>query len=123
MGRESIVRCLDEYRDDLRSQFPSPLEKLLVDEVVLSWLQLRWSEIQVASTQGAEARRMNAVLKQQTEAKKRFDGATKQLMTVHRQLASKSAGGKKSQGTTKATKPSLDVFSDRIGPAFDDGAA
>jgi hypothetical protein len=84
--RESIRRKMDELAAGLAESLDSPLERLLVERVVLCWVQVHLADLDaIAQDQGAAPRAAQA-RQRQTSAQKRYLQAIKVLAGVRRML-------------------------------------
>jgi hypothetical protein len=77
---ESTARKADSMRAEVAGRAPSPLELLLADRVVATWLQLAHAEVMLAQARDAS-------LKLLIFAEKRLDGATRRHLTAIGALA------------------------------------
>jgi hypothetical protein len=82
---ESARRRLDALKEELSRPFPDPLERLLVERVVICLLQLEFSDAELAAAEKQPAAKRGDVLKCHLAAQKSFDLAQKAL-SRHRQL-------------------------------------
>lgn len=79
--RESVLLRMDEIRKTLAGPTPTPLETLLIDRIVVSWLQTAFCDLQhVSSSQEHHRRRLDS-------AHRRYLQAIKALATVKKLLA------------------------------------
>jgi hypothetical protein len=76
----STTRKADSMRAEVAGPAPSPLELLLADRVVATWLQLAHAEVMLAQARDAS-------LKLLIFAEKRLDGATRRHLTAIGALA------------------------------------
>jgi hypothetical protein len=84
--RESIRRKMDELATGLAEPAASPLVQLLIDRVVLCWVQVHLADLDaVAQDQGAAPRAAHA-RQRQNAAQKRYVQAIKALAVVRRML-------------------------------------
>jgi hypothetical protein len=88
-GREAVRRYADDLRQDLFASAASPLERLLSERVVLSWLWVHHADLDMASRlnqgQGATPACREAD-KRRHRAHQRFLTATKALAVVQKLL-------------------------------------
>jgi hypothetical protein len=75
--QESVAKKLDELRAELSGQNPTPLEKLLVERVVATWLHLRHLEAQYGGKDCFPLALGNHYQKWISAAQKRFLAAIK----------------------------------------------
>jgi hypothetical protein len=83
---ESARRKLDEMRAELAGPNPTPLEALLVDRVLVCWLQAQYADASYAQTRGRDATpaTMRELMKRQESAQKRYLASLKQLAVVRK---------------------------------------
>ena len=85
--RESIAMRVDELRAQLLGDDPSPLERLLVDRIVTSWLMVRYFDTTlVLATQGVPTPQARYMDEQLQRAQRRHTGAIKALAEVRKLL-------------------------------------
>jgi hypothetical protein len=84
--KEMLARKLGALKAELGGPAPSPLEKLLVDRVVIGWLMVYHADLEAAGTKDGDPRRADLALKRQSRAELRFATAIKALATVRRLL-------------------------------------
>ena len=85
--KESIVIRVDELRSELLGNDPSPLERLLVERIVTSWLMVRYFDTAlVIATQGIPATQARFMDEQLQRAQRRHTGAIKALAEVRKLL-------------------------------------
>ena len=80
--RERFRRELDQLRQDVAGEAPSPLERLLTDRVVLCWLSATAADSQYAQKQGG-----GTSLKEIEFYQKRCERANRQLLRAVQTLA------------------------------------
>jgi hypothetical protein len=83
---ESLKRKLAELKAELGGESPSPLERLLVERVTATWLQVNYHDGLLAQAAGAGEARLKALRQQQDAAHRRHLAALKQLAVVRRLL-------------------------------------
>jgi hypothetical protein len=86
LAAEAIRRETDRLRDELRGDGASPLEKLLVDNVVASHLHLRNLQLLAARSPGATKGQTTLLAKRLEGAQRLNAGAIKSLATVRKLL-------------------------------------
>lgn len=86
---ESIQRELDRRRQDLAGEDPTPLEKQLVDRIVVCWLALTHAEMMAASTAEHTLPQREHYLKRLDAAERRHTAAVQQLTKVRELLPKK----------------------------------
>ena len=82
--REAVTHKLDEMRRELLGPSPSPLERLLVERVVLTWLYLHRAEAGYAGLSDVTMRQGEYHQRVLTAAQKRYLAAVKGLSEVRR---------------------------------------
>ena len=90
---ESLLRKLAAMKAELAGEDPSPLEALLVDRILSTWLQTKYYELAVAATHAAKAsagRQADSVQKRLEGAQRRHLAAIKAL-TDFRKLMPKAS--------------------------------
>jgi hypothetical protein len=85
---ESVTREIDRMRQELLGESASPVEKLLVDQIVANHLEVRYREQQLSSGSGVTAKQKSATLKAAESAQRRYLHAVKTLEEI-RGLAKK----------------------------------
>ena len=60
--REALIRKLDLLYDELAGHAPAPLERLLVDRVVVCWLQMHHADLLLAQAGSMRSRNSREVL-------------------------------------------------------------
>jgi hypothetical protein len=101
--REMLVRKLGELKVELGGTAPPPLERLLVDRVVIGWLMVYHADLE-AGTKDGDPRRANLAMKRQTRAMQRYATAIKALATVRKLLpttASPTGAGPAAKASTQ----------------------
>jgi hypothetical protein len=85
--RESVARFLQQMRADLASDNPSPLDRLLVAQVMAQWLQMTYYEAKVAELDKVENEQVGRFLHLRYEqAVRRFEAAVKTLARTRKML-------------------------------------
>ena len=86
--RESLKRKMDELRAELTEDAASPLERLIVDQVVIAWLQASHGHTTCAQLLSAEptSAHLALVQKRQESSQRRLLLAAKQLATIRKLL-------------------------------------
>ena len=82
---ESLQRKLHAMKNELAIESASPLERLLVERVTATWLQLSYFDALMTQPTGSEAR-TRMLLRQQDAANRRYLAAVKTLATVRKLL-------------------------------------
>jgi hypothetical protein len=84
---ESTQRKAAQLRAELAGPQPSPLERLLVERIVSSWLQTNYADSAYAQLpKGANPAQHTAALQRQNSAQQRYLQALKALATVRKLL-------------------------------------
>jgi hypothetical protein len=84
--REMLARKVGGLKAELGGPAPTPLERLLVDRIVIGWLMIAHADLEAAGTKDGDPRRADLALKRQSRAELRFATAIKALATVRRLL-------------------------------------
>lgn len=79
LASESISRRLHELKSELTGTSATPLERLLIDTVGVTWLAAKHAELNAASSQGGSLQQAGFRLKRAESAQRRFLGAIKAL--------------------------------------------
>jgi len=83
---ESLQRKLHALKKELTSESTSPLERLLVERVTATWLQLSYLDALVTQSTGSSEARSKMIQRQQDAAHRRHLTALKTLATVRKLL-------------------------------------
>ena len=84
--KESIRKSLTELRNELDEPGSSRLEKLLIERIVATWLQVQFAEINVASSEKQPIPQRRFYQQQLDSANRQFLTSTKQLMALRHLL-------------------------------------
>jgi len=86
--QEAVRRNLETLRAEIGAAEQSPLEKLLVDQIVACFLQVQYAEITYAKAKGPEATKAvrQELMNRQESASRRYLAAIKQLAFVRKLL-------------------------------------
>lgn len=85
--RESLARRVDELRAELLGEQTSPLERLLVERIVASWLQVKYFDTAVSlATVGVPTTQARFLDQQLHRAQKRHTEAIRALAEVRKLL-------------------------------------
>jgi hypothetical protein len=79
---EAMRRSMAELRTDLAGEHPTRLERMMVDQVVACWLEMKYLEGVSAEPGRGSLEQASFRLKRLESAQKRFDGAVKTLTTL-----------------------------------------
>jgi hypothetical protein len=93
--KESLERRLDAMRKDLAGPSPTPLESLLVERALASWLQVCHADLTAARGGAMSIKQAEFARKRQDSAHRRHLAAVAALATVRKLLgaANRSSGG------------------------------
>jgi hypothetical protein len=83
---EVFARKADALRTELAGADPTPLERLLVERVVATWLQVHHADAMVAQAGNVSLRQADFARKRQDSAHRRYLTAIGALVTVRRLL-------------------------------------
>jgi hypothetical protein len=83
---ECLKRKLAALKAELGGDSPPPLERLLIERVTSTWLQVSYHDTLVAQAAGAGEARLKVLRQQQDSAERRHLAALKQLAVVRRLL-------------------------------------
>jgi len=83
---ESARRKAEQLRAELAGPAPSPLERLLIERIVATWLQVHYSDASYAQLKGTNPAQHTAALQRQNSAQQRYLQAVKALATVRKLL-------------------------------------
>ena len=83
---ESARRKAEQLRAELAGPAPSPLERLLIERIVATWLQVHYSDASYAQLKGTNPAQHTAALQRQNSAQQRYLQAAKALATVRKLL-------------------------------------
>lgn len=82
--QEALLRQLAEMRANLAGPSPTPIEKLLVDRIVATWLQLQHSDAAMAELDNKSIRVAEFIVKRQAHANRQYLMAIGALETLRR---------------------------------------
>jgi hypothetical protein len=83
---ESLQRKLSALKEDLGGPSPSPLERLLVERVTATWLQVNFYDGLIAQTKDTKNARWKLIERHQDAATRRHLASIKALATVRKLL-------------------------------------
>ena len=86
--RECMTRQINQMKQDLAGSSPSPLEAMVVERLITSWLQLGYLEAREAQVNEKSEKWFALKMQRQALAERQFRGAMNALVTL-RQLAMK----------------------------------
>jgi hypothetical protein len=84
LAKESLQRKVEAMRSELGGPAPSPLEKLLVERIVISWLQVGQADLAVAQARINNLDVHRLLLQRQGCAQRRLLQAIKELATLRK---------------------------------------
>jgi hypothetical protein len=84
LARESVHRRMDELQAELAGPSPSPLEKLLVERVVVCWAQAYLADLDALAKDRAGTQQASFAQRRQSAAQARYLAAVKQLAVVRK---------------------------------------
>lgn len=87
LGVESLKRSMAEMRAELAGESPTPLERMLVDLALSSWLALKHAECMAADQSDGPAKLVRRRQQRVLEAHRRHLGAIKTLAEVRTRLS------------------------------------
>ena len=90
--KESLARKADELGRELAGEQPSAVERLLVDRIVLCWLQLHHAEVAGAHAMRSPGKLADFWLKRQNGAHRRYMSSIGALAMMRRLLPSAARG-------------------------------
>lgn len=82
LALEAIKRQAEQLRAELEGKSPTPLEKLLVGQVISCWLEMSHAQVQAAEPGSQTLSRASYVLKRAESVQKRYLAAVRALTTV-----------------------------------------
>jgi len=86
LAGESIRRQLAQLKTDLVGESPSPVEKMLGDQVVATWLEVKYLEAVSADAKGQSLTQAGLLLKRLESAQKRHLVAIRSLVQTRKLL-------------------------------------
>ncbi|MCY2990778.1 MAG: hypothetical protein NTY19_23305 [Planctomycetota bacterium] len=107
---ESVSRKASELRSELAGPTPSPLERLLVDAVVVSWLEAEYyTMVLAAAREEGSPRQAESLQQRRTAAHRRHLAAIKTLAETRKLLSSPSPSARGSSKSRRRGGLSLHV--------------
>src|SRR5262249_18785357 len=85
--REAVQRKLDQMKEELVGLDPSPLERLLVQRGLATWLQAEYADAAYAQAKPSSSAQHQALQRRQNSAQQRHLQAIKALATVRKLLS------------------------------------
>jgi hypothetical protein len=79
---ESVKKKADELRRDLSGENPSPLEKLAIERVIATFLELQFVDVKHPADSGQNLANARYVVQLKVGVQKRFDAALKSLLLI-----------------------------------------
>jgi hypothetical protein len=86
LAAEAVKRQLDEFAADLVGDDPGPIDRLLADQILASWLEVNHLHAVVADTKGGNATTQKLLLQRLESAQRRHLAAMKQFAVVRKLL-------------------------------------
>jgi hypothetical protein len=86
LAREAIRRRMDELRAELSVPTPTPVEKLLIDRVVVGWAQVYLADLDELQKAKAGTQQAAQAHRRQTAAQTRYLAALKHLALIRKLL-------------------------------------
>jgi len=86
VGMEALRRSIEELRADLAGAHPTRLEKMLVDQVIANWLEVKHAESVSADPGPASLDQAAFCLKRLESAQRRYGDSIKSLATIRQLL-------------------------------------
>jgi hypothetical protein len=83
---ESLLRKIESMKEELAGESPSPLEKLLVERIVATWLQITYFDAHLARIRDCGDARLKMLEAQRDGAHRRHLAAVRSLATVRKLL-------------------------------------
>jgi hypothetical protein len=90
----SVKREAARLHGELLGAEASPVEKLLVDQVVVAYLALQWEQLRAAEAPGVTVGQVSSRQKRLNEAQRRFGEAVKALAAVRKLVGKADAGAR-----------------------------
>lgn len=100
--REAILKKVAELRDELLGSNPMPIERLLVQRVVATWLQLHFFETAAAKPGEMPVKQAEFIERRLNYAQRRYLTAMKSLVETRRLLAARSGQDAKATANSQA---------------------
>lgn len=101
---ESLRRQMKAMREELRGPDPAPLEKLLVDRIVVCWLQAQFADLSYAQNTDVSLTQARFLLKRQEVSHNRYLASLRALALI-RNLLSKTRRDGAGQGRNRHQRP------------------
>ncbi len=79
---ESMKRTVAEMRLDLGGEHPTRMERMLVDQVIMCWMEVKYLETATASAEGSSLAQASFRLKHVESAQKRYLTSIKMMTEV-----------------------------------------
>jgi len=90
LAGECIRRQLGQLKADLTGEAPCPVEKMLADQVVATWLEVKYLECLSAKPRDGSATQAGVLLKRLESAQKRHLNALRSLVQTRKLLPKQS---------------------------------
>jgi hypothetical protein len=82
--RDSIERHVKAMRESMTSSKATAMEKLLIDQIVVTWLQMQWVNVQFPTAGDADVPAGRFILQQRESAQRMFIAAQNALATFRK---------------------------------------
>lgn len=82
--REALFRKMEELRSELAGPNPQPLERLLIERIVVCWLHAYYADVKYGQAGSVMPEHGDYLQRQQDRAQRRYLAAIKCLHTVRR---------------------------------------
>ena len=86
LAREALGRALAALKAELAGPAPSPLERLLVERIAATWLQVHYADAAAAQARDVSVRQAQLAVERQDRAHRRHLAAVAALATIRRLL-------------------------------------
>jgi len=102
LAREALARQLAALKTELAGPAPTPLERLLVERIAATWLQVNYADAVAAQARDVSVKQAELAMERQDRAHRRHLTAVAALATVRRLLPAGTATAD-SEGTAPLT--------------------
>ena len=110
LAREALTRHLAALKAELAGPAPTPLERLLVERVAATWLQVSYADAAAAQARDVSVKQAELAMERQDRAHRRHLAAVATLATVRRLLP--AAPSPRRSSPAVADPPSLALVGD-----------
>ena len=112
LAREALIRHLAALKTELAGPAPTPLERLLVERVAATWLQVNNADEVAALTRDVSVKQAGLALERQDRAHRRHLAAVAAPATVRRLLPADASLGP-ATATAEGHAPELNLVAHR----------